>query len=236
MTEFVANLDQFLAEITIYLTPLTIPSSPPGLSHPPLHVRIPAEIEAVSLQAILPFPVETPFVPSPPPPKSPLGSEEINAAVEAIEAVHNSVPVTSDDNEHLEGIDPAYQSPPPSLSVASTPSASSLPPTAREIVVLNSIEARLDRELDLPVDRSHWFYHKACFTCRCLSHIRIDCPHYKCPLCLQTAPGHSQGACPLRRRLTRPSPSASSVSTSSSRFFYRSAQSGRGRAKPFHPP
>jgi hypothetical protein len=92
--------------------------------------------------------------------------------------------VTSDDNEHLEGIDPTYQSPPPSPSITSTPSASSLPPTAHEIAVLNSAEARLDRELDLPIDPTHRFYHKACFTCRHLSHIHIDFPHYKCPLCL----------------------------------------------------
>jgi hypothetical protein len=131
--------------MTVYSTPLTIPSSPPGLSCPPLHVRIPAEIEAVNPQAILPFPVKIPFIPSPPPPESPLGSEEIKAVVKAIKAVHHSVSVTSDDNEHLEGIDPTYQSPPPFPSVTSTPSASSLPPTAREIAALNSAEARLDR-------------------------------------------------------------------------------------------
>jgi hypothetical protein len=148
MTEFIAILDQFLAEMTIYSTPLTVPSSPSGLSCPPLYVRIPAEIEAVTPQAILPLLVETPFVPSPPPPESPLGSEEIKAAVDAIEAVHNSVSVTSDDDEHLEGIDPAYQSPPPSPSFVLTPSASSLPPTASKIAVLNSVEARLDRECD----------------------------------------------------------------------------------------
>jgi hypothetical protein len=152
MTEFIADLDLFLAEIIVYSTPLTIPSSLPSLSHLPLHGCIPAEIKAVSPQAILPFPVKIPFVPSPPPPESPLGSEEIKAAVEAIEAVHNSVSVTSDDDEHLEGIDPTYQSPPPSPSITLTPSASSLPPTAREVAILNSVEAGLDRELDLPVD------------------------------------------------------------------------------------
>jgi hypothetical protein len=177
MTEFVADLDRFLAEMTIYSTPLAVPSSPPGLSCPPLHVHIPAEIEVVSLQAVIPLPVEISFVPSPPPPESPLGSEEIKAAVEAIEAVHNLVSVTSDDDKHLEGIDPAYQSPPSSPSSALTPSASSLPPTASEISILNSVEARFNRERDLPVDQSHRFYHKACFTCKHLSHIRIDCPH-----------------------------------------------------------
>jgi hypothetical protein len=211
MTEFVADLDRFLAELTIYSTLFTVPSSLPGLFRPPLYVHIPAEIEVVSPQAILPFLVEIPFVPSPPPLKSPLGCEKIKAAVEAIKAVHNSVSVTSDDDEHLEGIDPAYQSPSPSPSVASTASASSFPPTTCEIAILNLVEARLNRELDLPVDRSHRFYHKACFTCRRLSYICIDCAYYKCPL----------KHCP-----TCPSPSASTTSTSSSRSSYRSAQSG----------
>jgi hypothetical protein len=119
MAEFVADLDWFLVEMTVYSTPLTISSSPPGLSRPSLHVRIPAEIEAVSPQAILPFLVEISFVPSPPPPESPLGSEEIRAAIEAINAVHNSVSVTSDDDKHLESIDPVYHSSPPFPSTAS---------------------------------------------------------------------------------------------------------------------
>jgi hypothetical protein len=138
--------------MTVYSTSLTIPSSPPGLSWPPLYVRIPAEIEAVSPQVILPFPVKIPFVPSPPPPESPLGSEEIKAAVDTIEAVHNSVSVTSDNKEHLENTDPTYQSPPSFPSLASTLSASSLPLNAREEAIMNSTEVRLNRELDLLVD------------------------------------------------------------------------------------
>jgi hypothetical protein len=178
MTEFITDLDHFLAEMTLYSPPLTIPSSPPSLPCPPLHVHIPAEIEAVSPQATLPFPPKIPslFISSLPPP-SPLGSEEIKAAVDAIKAVHNLVSVTSDDEKHLENIDPAYQSPPSSPSLMLTPSASSLPLNAQEEAIMNSVEARLDRELDLPVDRTHRFYHKACFTCRRLSHIHVDYPH-----------------------------------------------------------
>lgn len=228
MLEFIVDLDRFLAESTIYSTPLTIPSSPPGLPRPPLHLHV-AEVEAVSPEGTLPL-LRTPSASS-----SPLGTAEVDE-LDKMEAMFNSVSVHSDEEEHLENTDPAYHSPPPSPSIASTPSASSLPLNARETAVMNSAEARLDRELDLPVDRTHRLYPKACFSCRRLSHIRVDCPDYKCPLCLKPAPGHLQGGCPLKRRAQRPSPSASSSSSTSSRSSHHSARSGRGRAKPFRPP
>ena len=47
-----------------------------------------------------------------------------------------------------------------------------------------------------PLSQDHPRYHKACFECRVLGHIRIHCQWYQCPFCMKGAPGHKQSRCP----------------------------------------
>ena len=53
-----------------------------------------------------------------------------------------------------------------------------------------------------PLSQDHPRYHKACFECRVLGHIRIHCQWYQCPFCMKGAPGHKQSRCPERHGRT----------------------------------
>ncbi|KIO05094.1 hypothetical protein M404DRAFT_25711 [Pisolithus tinctorius Marx 270] len=65
-----------------------------------------------------------------------------------------------------------------------------LPPSP----VLNTLT-----EFDMPLTPSDPRYRQACYVCRRLSHIRINCGLYECPLCHATRPGHTQAQCPSIR-------------------------------------
>jgi hypothetical protein len=39
-----------------------------------------------------------------------------------------------------------------------------------------------------------------CFQCNSKEHIKWFCPQYRCPLCKEISPGHSQGTCPVRQQ------------------------------------
>ncbi|KIO03592.1 hypothetical protein M404DRAFT_26903 [Pisolithus tinctorius Marx 270] len=65
-----------------------------------------------------------------------------------------------------------------------------LPPTP----VLNAMT-----EFNRPLTPSDPRYRQACYVCRCLGHIHINCGLYECPLCHATRPGHTQAQCPSIR-------------------------------------
>jgi hypothetical protein len=174
MLEFITDLDRFLAEMTIYSSPLTIPtpSSPPGLPHLPLHLHIPTEVEAVFPKGTLPL-LQTPSTFS-----SPLGTAEINALDKA-EAMFHSVSVHSED-EHLKGMDPMYRTPPPSLPLSS-PSASFSPLNNDEVLALDIAEVQ---DQGLLLGCNHRFFHRTCFVCHQLGYWRMNCPRHHCMICL----------------------------------------------------
>ena len=65
---------------------------------------------------------------------------------------------------------------------------------------------------DASLTHDHPRYHKTCFQCRKLGHIRINCSLYQCSTCFKTSSGHIQAHCPLKRHT--PSRQASSSSSS----------------------
>ncbi|KIN94806.1 hypothetical protein M404DRAFT_34700 [Pisolithus tinctorius Marx 270] len=62
-----------------------------------------------------------------------------------------------------------------------------LPPSP----VLNALA-----KADCPLTSSDPCYCQACYICRHLGHVCINCGLYECPLCHATHPGHTQAQCP----------------------------------------
>lgn len=78
----------------------------------------------------------------------------------------------------------------------STPSASSSPLRSEEQRLVETMEQNWrGHDGSLPLIPSHPCYHDACFACRHLGHIRVNCRYYQCPGCLAWALNHIQSHC-----------------------------------------
>ena len=78
-----------------------------------------------------------------------------------------------------------------------TPSASSSSLGSEEQHLVEAMEANWwGHDGTVPLTPSHPCYHEACFACRQLGHVRVNCWYYQCPTCPEWAPNHMQGRCP----------------------------------------
>ena len=98
----------------------------------------------------------------------------------------------------------------------STPSALSSPLGSEEQRLVETMEQNwCGHDGSLPLTPSHPHYRDACFTCRRLGHIRVNCRYYQCPGCLEWALNHTQSRCPcLHRTVWRTSTNSSNTSYS----------------------
>ena len=88
----------------------------------------------------------------------------------------------------------------PNVIHPKTPSASSSTLGSEEQRLVEAMEANWRGHDGMtPLTPSHPRYHDACFACRRLGHMRVNCRYYQCPTCLKWAPNHMQGRCPRNR-------------------------------------
>ena len=99
--------------------------------------------------------------------------------------------------EFLEDIERYLWEITPNIIRPKTPSASSSPLEPEEQCLVEAMEANWrGHDGTIPLTPSHPRYHDACFACRRLGHVRVNCRYYQCPSCLEWAPKHTQGRCP----------------------------------------
>ena len=104
----------------------------------------------------------------------------------------------------------------PSVIHPKTPSASSSPLEPEEQRLVEAMEANWrGHDGTIPLTPSHPRYHDACFACRRLGHVRVNCRYYQCPSCLEWAPNHTQRNCPHSRIHHRRTSTTSSFSSQS---------------------
>ena len=102
----------------------------------------------------------------------------------------------------------------PNVIIPKTPSASSSPLGSEEQQLVEAMEANWrGHDGTKPLTPSHPRYHNACFACRHLGHVRVNCRYYQCPTCLEWVPNHMQGRCPRSHTYRRRPSTASSLSS-----------------------